>query len=77
MKKMMLVESINAPRFERVIVAYKCGCSFFNDAWVTKSDAPQECPDHGSEIKAVSSEKVLGVRPETAATKPHTLKTNA
>lgn len=74
MKKLVLGESANIPRFERVIVAYKCGCSFYNDTWKAACESEPLCPEHGKSIKAESGEWVNGARPDKAITQKHTLK---
>lgn len=74
MKKLVLDESTNIPRFERVIVAYKCGCSFYNDTWKSACESEPLCPEHGKPMKAESGEWVNGTRPGKAITKSHTLK---
>ena len=74
MKKIVLDESANIPRFERVIIAYTCGCSFYNDSWKSACESEALCPEHGKPIKAETGEWVNGIRPDKAITKSHTFK---
>jgi len=70
----MLVESHRVPRYERVIVIYKCGCSFYNDSWVSSCESEPSCLEHGQAIIGDKGEWVHGIRPDTGETKHHPFK---
>ncbi len=75
-KKLMIDEAYRLPKFERVVVVYKCGCSYYNDSWKSACESEPLCPDHEQTIKAETIECVVGTRPEQSETKRHTLKIN-
>ena len=75
-KKLMIDESHGLTKYERVVVVYKCGCSYYNDSWKSACESESLCPSHEQPIKAETGEWVVGFRPEKAETKIHTLKIN-
>lgn len=75
-KKITIDESHRLPKYERVVVVYKCGCSYYNDTWKSACESNSLCPVHEKPIKAETGEWVNGIRPDKAETKQHTLKIN-
>ena len=75
-KRLAIDEASRIPHYERVIVVYQCGCSFYNDKWLSACESDAVCPEHHKPVKAESCESVGGFRPEVAETKRHTLKIN-
>lgn len=73
-KKLMIDESHRLPKYDRVVVLYKCGCSYYNDGWKSSCESGPTCPTHDQPIKAETVEFVLGIRPEKSETFRHTYK---
>ena len=75
-KRLMSDETSRFPRFERIVVFYECGCSYFNDSWEKLCETALVCPEHKKPKKANTSEGVRGNRPVNTQTKKHTMKIN-
>jgi len=75
-KKLMIDESYRLPHYARLVVIYKCGCSYYNDSWKSACESDPVCPVHEQPIKAESSETVRGSRPVKTETKRSSLKIN-
>jgi hypothetical protein len=78
MAKTLVIDELHEriAKFERVIVSYKCGCSFYNDSWKSSCESEHLCPEHNESIKAETREVVGGYRPQVCKTQPYTLKMN-
>jgi hypothetical protein len=73
-KKLMIDEAHRFPSFIRIVVTYKCGCSYYNDSWKAVCESEPLCEKHGKPIRSNLTEHAPGVQPEKTETKPHSLK---
>lgn len=60
--KIFIDERADPTTFKQVHVAFKCGCSFYNDVWQDSGDEIGACPNHGTTIKALQTRTAIGVR---------------
>lgn len=75
-KKLMIDECHRIPTFMRFIVMFDCGCSYFNDSWLSKQEGLHVCPEHNLGRRMHGHQLIAGIRPKSGKLKRHSVKSN-